>query len=64
LLIASPEVIVYEASQYLLVADPFVLRLPLEELPAARVPLLATLVVPPARKPRRDRALAAGLGLS
>lgn len=58
------EVIVYEASPYLLVADPFVLRLPLEELPGARVPLLATLVVPPARKPRRDRALAARLGLS
>jgi hypothetical protein len=27
-------------------------------LPDARVPLLATLVVPPARKPRRDRATA------
>src|SRR6266550_2938645 len=47
-----------------LVADPFVLRLPFEELPDARVPLLATLVVPPARKPRRDRALTARLGLS
>jgi hypothetical protein len=58
------EVIVYEASPYPLVANPFVLRLPLEELPDARVPLLATLVVPPARKPRRDRALAARLGLS
>jgi hypothetical protein len=58
------EVIVYEASPYPLVADPFVLRLPLEELTGARVPLLATLVVPPARKPRRDRALAARLGLS
>ena len=58
------EVIVYEASPYPLVADPFILRLPLEELTGARVPLLATLVVPPARKPRRDRALAARLGLS
>jgi len=58
------EVIVYEASPYPLVADPFVLRLPFEELPDARVPLLATLVVPPARKPRRDRALTARLGLS
>jgi Tetrapyrrole (Corrin/Porphyrin) Methylases len=58
------EVIVYEASPYPLVADPFVLRLPLEELTGARVPLLATLVVPPTRKPRRDRALAARLGLS
>jgi hypothetical protein len=37
---------------------------PLEELPDARVPLLATVVVPPARKPRRDRALTARLGLS
>ena len=58
------EVIVYEASPYPLVADPFVLKLPFEELPDARVPLLATLVVPPARKPRRDRALTARLGLS
>jgi len=58
------EAIVYEASPYPLVADPFVLRLPLEELPEARVPLLATLVVPPARAPRRDPELAARLGLS
>jgi hypothetical protein len=58
------EVIVYEASPYPLVADPFVLKLPFEELPDARVPLLATLVVPPARRPRRDRALTARLGLS
>ena len=57
------EAIVYEASPYPLVADPFVLRLPLAELPDAHVPLLATLVVPPARRPRRDRALAARLGL-
>jgi hypothetical protein len=57
-------VIVYEASPYPLVADPFVLRLPFEELPNAHVPLLATLVVRPARKPRRDRALTARLGLS
>jgi hypothetical protein len=28
------------------------------------VPLLATVVVPPAPKPRRDRALTARLGLS
>jgi len=58
------EVIVYEASPYPLVADPFVLRVPLEQLPDAQVPLLATLVVPPARRPRRDRALTARLGLS
>jgi uncharacterized protein YabN with tetrapyrrole methylase and pyrophosphatase domain len=58
------EAIVYEASPYPLVADPFVLRLPLEEFPDARVPLLATLVVPPARAPRRDPELAARLGLS
>jgi hypothetical protein len=58
------EVIVYEASPYPLVADPFSLRLPFEELPDARVPLLATLVVPPAGKPRRDRALMERLGLS
>lgn len=58
------EVILYEASPFPLVADPFVQRLPFEELADARVPLLATLVVPPARKPRRDRAVTKMLGLS
>jgi hypothetical protein len=58
------ETIVYEASPYPLVADPFVLRVPLQALTGAEVPLLATLVVPPARKPRRDRATMARLGLS
>ena len=58
------EVIVYEASPYPLVADPFVLRVALEQLPDAQLPLLATLVVPPARRPRRDRALMARLGLN
>jgi tetrapyrrole (corrin/porphyrin) methylase-like protein len=58
------EAIVYEASPYPLVADPFVLRVPLQALPDANVPLLSTLVVPPARKPRRDRATMARLGLS
>jgi Tetrapyrrole (Corrin/Porphyrin) Methylases len=47
------EAIVYEASPYPLVADPIVLRLRLEELPDAQVPLLSTLVVPPARGPER-----------
>lgn len=60
---ANHEAIVYEASPYPLVADPVVLRLPLETLADAAVPLLATLVVPPARRPRRDRALIARLGL-
>jgi hypothetical protein len=58
------ETIVYEASPYPLVADPFVLRVPLEALPDAEVPLLSTLVVPPARKPRRDRAAMTRLGLN
>jgi precorrin-6B methylase 1 len=58
------EVILYEASPYPLVADPVVLRLPLEGLPETRVPLLSTLVVPPARKPRLDPEAAARLGLS
>jgi Tetrapyrrole (Corrin/Porphyrin) Methylases len=61
---ADHETIVYEASPYPLVADPFVLRLPLEALPDAEVPLLATLVVPHARKPRRDRAAMTRLGIS
>jgi Tetrapyrrole (Corrin/Porphyrin) Methylases len=47
------EAIVYEASPYPLVADPIVLRLRLEALPDAPVPLLATLVVPPAHPPER-----------
>jgi uncharacterized protein YabN with tetrapyrrole methylase and pyrophosphatase domain len=58
------ETIVYEASPYPLVADPFVLRVPLHELPDTEVPLLATLVVPPARRPQRDRETTARLGLS
>jgi hypothetical protein len=61
---ASHETIVYEASPYPLVADPVVLRVPLEALPDAEVPLLATLVIPPSRKPRRDRAAIARLGLT
>jgi hypothetical protein len=58
------ETIVYEATPYPLVTEPFVLRVPLAELAGARVPLLSTLVVPPARRPRRDRRMAARLGLS
>jgi hypothetical protein len=58
------EVILYEASPFPLAADPFIRRLPFEQLPDVRVPLLATLVVPPARKPRRDRAVTKLLGLS
>ncbi|HYZ78153.1 MAG TPA: SAM-dependent methyltransferase [Gaiellaceae bacterium] len=61
---ASHETIVYEASPFPLVADPFVLRVPLDRLPDAEVPLLSTLVVPPARRPRRDRATMARLGLT
>ena len=58
------EAIVYEASPYPLVADPVVLRLPLEGLPEARVSLLSTLVVPPPQARRRDPEVAARLGLS
>jgi precorrin-6B methylase 1 len=58
------EAIVYEASPYPLVADPVVLRLPLEGLPEARVSLLSTLVVPPSQARRRDPEVAARLGLS
>jgi precorrin-6B methylase 1 len=58
------EAIVYEASPYPLVADPVVLRLPLEGLPEARVSLLSTLVVPPSQARRRDPGVAARLGLS
>jgi hypothetical protein len=58
------EAILYEASPFPLMADPFIHRLQFEELPDAQVPLLATLVVPPARKPRRDRAVTKLLGLS
>jgi hypothetical protein len=58
------ETIVYEASPYPDVADPLVLRLPLEALPEAEVPLLSTLVVPAARRPRRDRPVMERLGLA
>jgi precorrin-6B methylase 1 len=58
------EAIVYEASPYPLVADPVILRLPLEGLPEAKVSLLSTLVVPPAQARRRDPEVAARLGLS
>ena len=61
---ADHETIVYEASPYPLVADPFVLRVPLYALADAEVPLLSTLVVPPARRPRRDRTAMRRLGLS
>jgi len=37
---------------------------PLEGLPAARVSLLSTLVVPPSQARRRDPEVAARLGLS
>jgi Tetrapyrrole (Corrin/Porphyrin) Methylases len=58
------ETIVYEATPYPLVSEPLVLRVPLAELAGARVPLLSTLVVPRARRPRRDRKMLARLGLS
>ena len=58
------ETIVYEATPYPLVSEPLVLRVPLAELSGAPVPLLSTLVVPRARRPRRDRKMLARLGLS
>jgi precorrin-6B methylase 1 len=60
---AEHETIVYEATPYPLVSEPFVLRTPLAQLASAPVPLLSTLVVPPARRPRRDRTTMARLGL-
>jgi hypothetical protein len=47
------EVIAYEAPPYE-IARPVVLRGTLETLAQMPLPPLATLVIPPARKPRRD----------
>jgi hypothetical protein len=56
------EAIVYEASPYPAVADALVRRVPLARLAEEEVPLLATLVLPPSRWPRRDRELMERLG--
>ena len=56
------ETIVYEASPYP-VADPSVQRIPLAEVRGAEITPLATLVVPPKRKPRRDLKMVDRLGL-
>jgi Tetrapyrrole (Corrin/Porphyrin) Methylases len=60
---AEHEAIVYEASPYP-VCDPIVIRATVAELDAIEVPLLATLVIPPAEPPRRDDGLVARLGFS
>lgn len=56
------EVVLYEASPYR-VCSPVVRRLPLAKLPAASVPILATLYVPPARPPRRNLRAMRALGM-
>jgi uncharacterized protein YabN with tetrapyrrole methylase and pyrophosphatase domain len=50
------EVIVYEAAVYPIL-EPHVQRLPLAALPAAEVPPMATLVVPPGARARADEAM-------
>ena len=57
------EAILYEASPYP-IGDAVVRRVRLADLPRAPLPRLATLVVPPLRRPRRDLRTMARLGLS
>ena len=56
------ETIVYEASPYP-ICKPLVRRVPLSELAGTEIPPLATLVVPPRRKARRDLRTITRLGL-
>ena len=57
------EVVLYEASVYP-VAEPAIQRLALGELAQAELPRLATLYVPPLRRPVVDREMAERLGAS
>jgi hypothetical protein len=56
------EVVVYEAAVYPIL-EPLVERLPLGGLPGARVPPMATLIVPPAAQAPADDAMIDRLGL-
>lgn len=56
------ELTLYEASPYP-VCDPIVRRMSLAELPGAELSSLATLYVPPARRPEPDPAVLERLGL-
>ncbi|HEY7562690.1 MAG TPA: SAM-dependent methyltransferase [Gaiellaceae bacterium] len=56
------DVVVYEAAVYPIL-EPHVERLPLAALPAAEVPPMATLVVPPAARAPVDEAMIDRLGL-
>ncbi len=56
------ETIVYEASPYR-ICEPIIRRVRLSELADAELTALATLVVPPGAKPRRDLRMMARLGL-
>jgi hypothetical protein len=57
------EVTLYEASPYP-VADPFVQRLPLAQLATAQLTPVATLYVPPARRPQPDQVVLERLRVS
>jgi Tetrapyrrole (Corrin/Porphyrin) Methylases len=54
------EVVLYEAAEYP-IGDPLIVRLPVEELAEAGVTPMATLYVPPARRPERDQEMIARL---
>jgi uncharacterized protein YabN with tetrapyrrole methylase and pyrophosphatase domain len=60
---ADHEVTLYEASPYP-VADPIIRKTRLGELPATELSPLATLYVPPLRRPRPDPAVLERLGLA
>jgi hypothetical protein len=57
------EVVVYEASPYP-IGEPYVDRRSLATLSGAEVPAMATLYVPPRRRPRANRAMAERLGMT
>jgi hypothetical protein len=54
------EVVLYEAADYP-VGDPLIVRLPVEDLPGARITPMATLYVPRGRGPERDPEMIARL---
>jgi uncharacterized protein YabN with tetrapyrrole methylase and pyrophosphatase domain len=57
------EVIVYEASPFV-VSEPNVIRVPLREVAEARIPPISTMVVPPAIRRPQDAAMAERLGVA
>ena len=57
------EVIIYEASPYV-VSEPKAIRVPLSEVGEAEIPPISTMVVPPAMRRPQDAAMAERLGVA